>query len=300
MKKIILSWLILVGLTLCASAQVPMTGAGKGAPGGGACVNSTETCAWSAQVVTNGGSTPTTTQLNLVDTFVACVKASSNIGPALNTVLTRFYPLANADNSTVQSRTSIVNPGSAATSSGSFSSTTNGYTGDGSTAFLDTGFASGSGFTATSASYGVYIKNARTTGTTIIDMGSYDGTNISQLLPVSAAGNALGFINSLASANTVTNTSSAGFFIETRNSTTTTLYQYQSASPTSQSTAVTGSTSSFSFYIMARNNSGTADSFAADQLLAAFLGAGVSSSSAANDLASCTNGMMTTLGLNVW
>src|SRR5690349_8201157 len=76
-----------------------------------------DTTTWANQVVTNGG-TVSTSSKTAVDALIKSIKADGNLGPSLNSVLDRLYVIANIDNDAIQSVTSIVNPGAAATTTG--------------------------------------------------------------------------------------------------------------------------------------------------------------------------------------
>src|SRR5690242_9331630 len=55
-----------------------------------------DTNTWASQVVTNGG-TVSNTSKGFVDTLIKAIKASSNLGPNLNSKLLRLWLFANND-----------------------------------------------------------------------------------------------------------------------------------------------------------------------------------------------------------
>ena len=270
------------------------------------------TTAWINQVVTNGGSTPSSTSQGFVDTLIKAIK--SNIGPNVNSVLDRMWLLANADNDEAQAFTSIINPSTAtfATKSGSFTSTTSGYQGNGTTGLIDTHFTpstDGTNFTANAMAIGAYSTSSRTTSQVWPMMGTdaasnNNGCGIFNYLDQSGT-HGLTYMNndngvSLTGPASITN--AKGFFIAQRTSSSAgSCRKYESATAltASSSTTATSGLSNKSFYICARNHNGSADVFSNDKITLAFCG-GVLTSGQADQLAADVNAYMTSLGIAVY
>jgi hypothetical protein len=286
-----------------------LIGSGFGGGGiGGGTLYSTETNDWAAQVVTNGGTAPSNVSKSAIDALINSIKGGANTGPALNSCIDRLWPLANADNSAsatdIQSLTSIVNPGAAATLSGTFTSKLSGYLSNGTTGFINSGFnpfTAGGNYTQNKGTIGTYGLTNRSASADTISIGMYDGTNDTQILPFRSLANVQA-LNSVAGQEfTGVAHNADGFSIVTRiDSTHCEMFQfYSDTSFNSGSVAVAGSVApiNLNFFICARNNQSSADSFLNEKLGLAFIG-GLTPAQC-TDLAGYVNTYMTSLGLAV-
>jgi hypothetical protein len=179
----------------------------------------------------------------------------------------------------------------------------NGFTGDGSTGFENSGFvaaSAGGNYTQNSASFGIYILS-NNAGSNSVEIGASDGTNnLSDAVTRQGAGNSVFRINDQgANALLPTNATRAGMYVASRTG------ANQHDSYKNGSSTATGTPNSFSitslpaFYVCARNDSGTATSFSIEQASAAFIGGGLTATGALN-LSTRINTYMTAYGINVY
>jgi len=178
-----------------------------------------------------------------------------------------------------------------------------GFTGNGSDRYLDTGCAPSAGtlnYQRDACSYGAYVLS-NTAGSNSVEIGANDGAaTIADLLSRQAGGNILMRVNNTSGVN-VTNATRAGMYVGTRTSTSN-VPVYKNGNTTPIGTDTNGSqiiTSLPSFFILARDDSGTASSFSSEQLSAAFIG-GAQTATNASNLSSRINTFMTAYGINVY
>lgn len=209
-----------------------------------------------------------------------------------------------ATNTTTTANLNLKSTSYGLTQTGSVSFTADqGYTGDGSTGYLNTGFipsTAGGNYTQNSASFGAYIRTSRTTGASYAAIAT-DVSNTGQARwnPNYNSINANWQIND-ASFRDIANANAQGFWGLSRTaSTTANLYKNSSGTAFDSITNASTGLSASSFTILAENRSGGVVDFSADQLAAAFIGGGLSSAEWVN-LQSRINAYMTTVGANVY
>jgi len=176
-----------------------------------------------------------------------------------------------------------------------------GYTGDGSTGYLDTQWApSGNGvnFTLNSASIGAYIQSTTASVASVV-MGSAITGTFSYMSPVNT-GNVFTFnVNDNTFAN-FSNTNPQGAFVNTRTAITT-LNIYKNGSATAVGTSAGGSTSlpTDNMILFGLNNNSAPGNFTNYQASAFFAGAGFTAAQAVT-INNRINAYMTALGHNVY
>lgn len=184
-----------------------------------------------------------------------------------------------------------------------------GYTGNGTTQYLDTNFnpaTSGVNVTANSNSMGLYLTNTRAANGSQTDMGCANPANtiysymnaLSDSTGINAEMNAFNFPASFSTAATP-----AGFSALTRTSTTLSAYKNNSSTALSPSPATDAALGlpSNNYFLLAFNGptAGVASAFAPDTITAAFAGAGLSGAQFLL-ISNRINAYMTALGINVY
>jgi hypothetical protein len=255
------------------------------------------TTAWVAQVVTNGGNV-SGPRKTIVDTFIKCLKTNS-----LFTVLDRYWLLAGENVASAQ--TDMIGLTSWTANGTITFSANNGYTGDGTSGYLDTNFipsTAGGHFGLNSASYGTYILTNRTaTNGNQVTMGALNAS--STYMEVNANNSnvhSMGLSDGSASNVVPVATTARGSYIVSRAgaSGATTKNLYVNGALWGSVTAATTSLSTGSLFISGLNNGGTPGFFTSDQHAAAFIGGGMDATQSAN-FETCQNNMMTSLSINV-
>ena len=156
-----------------------------------------------------------------------------------------------------------------------------GFTGDGSTGYLDTGFPNKTGFSQNSKSFGYYCLTARTANQSYMAMGADDGAAPNDLgsrwtggpSPLWCESSGLGFPTADATSN-----ASGMFIASVTNSTTGNLYRNGSTTPSDTATGTTVAvTTAHNMYLFARaaDPGPGADNFTGDQQAAAFVAQGL-------------------------
>jgi hypothetical protein len=270
-------------------AQVPMTGAGRGAPG------FTASCSQSSAFIarTSGLSTPSKT---LYDTLICGLETD---GVGCSNSLDSLYFLAAPDATTL-----LLNLCSASfplVAHGTVTFTANvGVVGDGTTGYYDTQFnpstATSPNFVQNSASIGAYLTNARVTGQTYSAFGANPGIS-AELVPWWTDNNTYFDINGFTFPH-ITATTVKGMWVVDRTVSTTAGLSLNGSSVSSQA-STSGAPGNSTFFLLARNVSGSPDRFSADTMTAAFFGRGLSSGEVTN-VSTRINNAMTTLGINVY
>jgi phage-related protein len=180
-----------------------------------------------------------------------------------------------------------------------------GYTGNGSTGYLDTGFDNKTGFSQNDWSFGCYCLTARTANSFFYAMGADDGAAPRDLgllwnptLNYFCEAGGIG-----APANTGLLSNTAGMHIvSVTGSTTGNIYRNGNTTPILTLTGTTAAvTTAHNIYLFARaSDPGPgADTFTTDQQAAEFVGSGLTATDTSN-LASRINTYMTALGVNVY
>jgi hypothetical protein len=208
-----------------------------------------------------------------------------------------------ATNNTTTALLNLISTNFTGTTHGTVSfSADHGFTGDGSTFYIDTGWktTNGTNYVQNSAVFGVYDLTNSTTGDGSFIIGQDAGANYDVRLAILTVGNLL-----QADANdTVSNSLSIaaqsqrqGSFGVIRTGSAAEAV-YKNGSLLTSGTAVSGALSAFNVFIFA-NNSGVAGAFSTDQLSAAFAGGGMTAVQL-QQVQSRINGYMTALGINVY
>jgi hypothetical protein len=158
---------------------------------------------------------------------------------------------------------------------------TTGYTGNGSTQYINYGTPP-SDYTQTDASFGAFCSNIRMTGNDHVIIGRYNGSALADMLPYYSLNGPLIRMNNFgADYMTATSDDSYGMLLGSRRGDSDAeLY----LNGTSIATLTTGSqdTGSGNFYGLARNDVGTPSSFSADTTAVAWIGSGLTDTEAAN------------------
>jgi len=177
-----------------------------------------------------------------------------------------------------------------------------GYTGDGSTFFLDTGFTpstAGGNFTLNAASLGFYDLTNRNPFASTLEIGvHFGGVNNDQAIAGAGVSN-----QATCSVNTTGAASQAGghatnCFIAASRTTSSLQTLYRNGSSIATDATASGALASGgSIYICANNNFSGGSLFSSDQLSAAFLGGGLTGTDVSN-LSIRLNNYMTVFGIN--
>jgi hypothetical protein len=292
-----------------AFAQVPMTGAGKGTPAaaGRTCVDDTASTNFLAR----------TSGLNNTEKDAACtlIKALETAGVITGTlsgangcgtgsgVLDVLY--VPATNNTTTAALNWCGTNFSLVTNGSLTFTADvGYTGNGSTGYLDTQYnpsTNAINLTLTSAAEGAYIQSTSASSSSAVIMGgnTTGGTNFFYMVPVQT-GSFFWDING----NTFpsfANTNPQGAWVASRNSSSTVTSVYLNGATTSASgaTDATGTVVNASLFLFARSDAGSPLNFANYQASAFFIAGGMTSTQAfATNNA--INAYMTSLGHNIY
>lgn len=253
------------------------------------------TTAWINAVVGAGG-TVSDTQKSRVDTLIIALKAHS-----LFTIQERIWLHSN-ENVAAQALIDIVNLG-VATVQGSITLAAGGYTGDGSTGYLDTGWSSGSNYTQNSASISVYIRNSRTANNNYAALARLDSasTGTCDMLWPLSTGQFSYDVNNGNFSNQPANTDTQGFWTASRTGASAlALYKNSNSTAFNSATTASGSlASNTNFYIGARSNNNSAEWFSTDQIAITTIGAGMSAANV-SQFQTDLNAYMTALGTNVY
>lgn len=233
------------------------------------------TTAWVAAVVANGGSV-SEARKTIVNTLIVGLKADS----VWSTKLDRFWLLA-AEN-TASALTDLVGLTLATAVSSPTFTTDQGYTGDGSTNYLDTNFTpstAGGLFTQDSAAYGFWVPSGtQTSGRCLMGVHSTSDSlmNLFGGTPGSSQMQAVVNDSGASPALSPANVSLPGFWVASRTaSNVLSLYQNGAASGSGSTDASTANCD-LSMFVLARDR-GFADQFSDASVSAAFAGSGLSS-----------------------
>lgn len=299
--------LLVLAWASCASAQVPMTGAGLGAPGGSgpppSCTPGTHASTLLARTSGLSG-TETAAYCNLINGLDT--DGTFGLFDALWILSTKNA--ATAELNLVSSNFSSF------TVVGSCTFTADqGYTGDGSTCYISTGYnptaATTPNMTISSAMLGVYVltNNTVAPGSVYTDIGADFGngsstTSFNYIIPMLTDGGS--YASLLASVNNgpqaVGNTD--GLWMVTSSGSTTAFYRNGSSLV---SNAITPSNiANQPFVVLAHNEAAASGGinitqFSPHQVSAAWVG-GLPNSTQAGQISSRINAFMTALGINVY
>jgi len=253
------------------------------------------TLAWVSAVTTAGGSV-STTQENRVNTLIAGLKSDG-----IWSILDRLWLYA-GESSTQQAAIDLKGLASG-TVHGTLTLSAGGYTGDGSTGYIDTGFdpkTAGGNFATTSASIGVYdLSNFTDDNYGDAEMGQYNGAYLTDVYPWTGAPQVAYNINdsSYNSYSGAGDTTTQGFWLV--NLASGVVYLDRNGSNLASTTEGSTSLINNDIYVFGENDSGTANSFVPDKLASAFIGGGLTPTQRAQ-LASLLDAYMTSWGINVY
>ena len=159
-----------------------------------------------------------------------------------------------------------------------------GYTGNGSSMFVDTGFfpaTSGTNFISASSSIGSYINASRTAVDSSVSIGTGDSNGFLYQQIIDTGPIFKTTVNSTSNAS-ATNTEAKGAWISSRDQGLSTISVYKNASTvfiSSQLAAFSGGFSTFNVYLLGFN-SNTPSNFSSDRIGAAFIGGSLTSTQA--------------------
>jgi hypothetical protein len=176
-----------------------------------------------------------------------------------------------------------------------------GFTGDGSTSYINTGFnpsTAGGNYTQNNASFGMYDRTSTVIVTNSPLMGTYDGTNVSAYYPNGGDNFLYARINSGFDGGAGASINHQGFFMLSRTGATAVAVFKNGSSLYSTATSSTGLPNN-SFFTLAANFSGTPTTPLADQVAADFAGGGLNTTDLSN-LSSRVNTFFTTFSTNVY
>jgi len=212
--------------------------------------------------------------------------------------LDALYIFATADTTTA--KLNLISSSFNATQSGTLTfSADHGYTGDGSTGYLDTGFTANTGgtnFIQDSAAFGVYILTSSTA-----DHGIQRGTSnsLNSFIWIRPASGVFTYIINGGSSGAPTISNSQGFWVGTRTSSSS-ISAYKNGSLIDTTPSTSSGVDNISTTLFARHDGSNAFSLFDDlQYSAAFIGGGLTSSDESN-LSSRINAYMRAFGINVY
>jgi Big-like domain-containing protein/putative peptidoglycan binding protein len=253
------------------------------------------TTAWVSAVTTASG-TVSTTQEGRVNNLITGLK-TDGIWPSLD----RLWLYAGESSA----QQAMIDIKSLATSTihGTLTLSAAGYTGDGTSGYIDTGFdpaTAGGNFSASAASIGVYDRsNFTSNGYGGGLMGQYDGSNDVGVYPWTGQPGVQYNLNDSSYNNYQGpgDTTTQGFWLVNLLSSVVYLDEDGSnlASTTEGSTGLINS----NIYVFAGNINGTAQGFVPDQLAASFIGGGLSPTER-TEMSSLLDAYMTSWGVNVY
>jgi hypothetical protein len=279
-------------------ATMMLTGAGRGAPAAGGCSQATTFLARTSGL--SGTETIAYTDLicGLVTDGIITGALSGAAG--CGTVLDGIYILATNTTATANLNLCGTSFGLTTSAAPTFSAD-HGYTGNGTTQFLDTGFnpsTAGGRSTLNSSSLGVYTLTNRASNSTV-QAGVADATAFSYV-GVFQGGNAAVDVNGFTFSPGSAVSASQGLTAGSR-TVSGSIDSYKNASSTSLGTITDASTNlpNRSYYICGYNNAGTLTSPTSDQIAAAFFGAGITGAQFLL-LSNRINAYMTALSINVY
>lgn len=177
-----------------------------------------------------------------------------------------------------------------------------GYTGDGSTAFIDTGFnpsTAGGHFSQNSAAFGVYVQTSRTTGQNYAEIGAVNsGSKECRLAPVFGGGPvSIVEINQTVQ-DQPTPTNASGLWIVSRTGAGATAC-YRNGTLFSPGTQTSSLVPTLNFYVLGENFDGALNLPSADKISASFIFGGLDATQAAN-LSTALNAYHTSWGINTY
>lgn len=179
-----------------------------------------------------------------------------------------------------------------------------GYAGNGTSSYINTGFASGS-YTQSSASFSAYVRTNRTSTANTVAVGAWYAATSgarSQIEPRNSGGNIAWGANNTGNSNeSASNANAQGFWTVSRTGASAqAIYKNSSSTAFASGTLASASIAAGDvFYVLATNQSGTPLSYSTDQVGVVHFGAGLSNTDAAQ-LQTDINTYMTSIGANVY
>ena len=265
-----------------------LMGAGKGTVSSGVVLDAATT-AWINAVVADGGSV-SAIQQSRVNDLVVGLKADS-----LFSIGDRLW-LWGGESDLHQAKIDIINLQSI-TINGSPTLAAGGYTGNGTSDFIDLNFnpsTAGGNYAASSASFGTYVRG---TTTNVSEMGAFTGSIDNRLIPSFASVVAIFEINTDAQ-DTPASTTEQGYWVESRTGANAVEY-FKNGASFSTGTQTQRGLVNLKFYALAENNNGTASGFSPNQQASVWFGGGLTTTQGSN-LSTRVNTYMTAWGINVY
>ena len=298
MRRAITTAFILIALTGAAHGlglglgnRLGKLGSSNGASSSAPVIDPSAT-AWKNAVVSAGG-TVSNTQLNRVSTLIACYK-SNNIW----TIKDRLW--LRASENTTQANLDIVHLQTSTPHGTLTFSAGAGYTGNGTTGYIDTNFnpaTAGGNFSANSATLLAYVLTNRNVFQNYVAIGASSGGVIySFVQPYTNSGNVYEM-----NGNTfpgVPGSNAQGLWINSRTSSTAIALD-QNGVNVGTATSTSNGVVNNSIYVGAFDDGGSAVDFSTDQWAADGIGGGETPIQRAAD-ASCLNAYMASLNVNVY
>jgi hypothetical protein len=237
----------------------------------------TSTTAWITAVTSAGGSVSSTQQTN-VDTLIKALKTAPNGN--LFSILDRFW-LFGGESDVHQANIDIINLGTH-TVHGTPTLSAKGYTGNGSTDYIDSNFnpfTAGGHFAQNSACYGGFVANNRFIGQQYVMMGAA-GSSYIYLRPLDGGGNLEGGLNDNSFNSSGPSTNARGHWTVSRTSSGFIVF-YKAGASVYSPAATSAAVPNANIYILAYNSGGPANN-TPDQISCAYLGGGLTASQAAD------------------
>jgi hypothetical protein len=161
-----------------------------------------------------------------------------------------------------------------------------GYAGNGTSSYINTTYnasTDGSAYTQNSAHIMVYDRTSRTSSAGLpVLTGAYNGSTTYSSIEPNPGGTAYFLMNDLTALTATGPANVQGAWITTRTSNVATAGYRNGSSFASTGASSSVSIPNFAFYVGARNNNGTADSFTSDQIAVFTAGASLDATQAAN------------------
>lgn len=262
--------------------------------GGGSCSPGAHAAAFLAR----------TSGLSVTETTAYCTLINGLDADGTFSLLDALYIFAT--NTTTTANLNLISTSFGLTKTGTVTfSADHGYTGDGSTGFLDTGFVpltAGGHFSANSAFVGSYNLSNRSADSGSITVGSStSGPGAFTIISPFGAGNTAQYdISDNTFPNVVVSSSRSALLALRTASNVTFLFQNGSSTQIASSSAASTGLSSNSLYVLAFDNSGAASNFSPDQIAATFFGGNMTTGAQAASVNNRINAYMTVLGIGVY
>lgn len=249
------------------------------------------TTAWVNAVVAAGGAV-SATQKGYVDTLIVALKAHS-----LFSIIDALW-LHGGESDAKQATIDIVNL-HAATVNGTVTLAAGGYTGNGTTGYINTGINTstlGGNYTRNSASFGTYIRTSRTTSSAFCAIGAFQTSDV-RFYGRSVLSNILYSVNQ-GGVDQVANANAQGSYVASRTASNANAV-YRNGSSLATNTDASSALSPSNMFLFAYSASGTPTDLSTDQHAASFIAGGFDATQAAN-FSSDLNAYMTSWGINVY